>query len=272
MGQRERPGTIQRDRAHCNLRVGLPNDGWMSPPSQEFTAIGASQMEIPDGKQKQPDADLSEAMIWYMRSKAKRLAAAEMREFESWLHRAPENASALLTIAEREHHATSHRRSTSRLNRARVRIERLNRVASQASTKLGAISQDYLRHLKKRYFWPKLGLLTATACSAAGWLIYQDTRLLKIGTVAFVCFLLLTIREAVVGFRIANGYFGTTESEVRDFISFVGAHRNDIDFTDDLPADRSHEGRDEEKKEGADSPRPRLIAGAGLKAGESGAR
>jgi len=171
-------------------------------------------------------------MIWYMRSKAKHLPAAEMQEFERWLHRSPENASALLTIAERDHHASPRRRSTTRLKRARARLMHLNRVASQATTKHSAISQDYFRHLKRRYFWPKLGLLTATACSAAGWLIYQDSRLLKIGTVAFVCFLLLTIREAVVGFRVANGYFGTTESEVRDFISFIGSHRDDIDFTD----------------------------------------
>src|SRR5687768_14224696 len=106
-------------------------------PPKSFTAIRATKMAIPDGKQRQPDADLSEAMIWYMRSKAKHLPAEEMREFERWLHRAPENASALLSIAERDHHVISRRRSTNRLNRARARLQDLKRAASRAGTKHG---------------------------------------------------------------------------------------------------------------------------------------
>lgn len=169
-------------------------------------------MEMPDGKRRQPDAD-SEAMIWYMRSKAKHLPAEEMREFERWLHGAPENASALLAIAERDRRVIS-------------------RVPS-ADSKQQSISYEYLRHLKKQYFLPKMGLLAATLCGVAGWIFLQDLRLLKLAAVSFGCFALLIIREFVVGFRIASGYFGSTESEVRDFIQFITAHRHDIDFTDD---------------------------------------
>lgn len=170
-------------------------------------------MEMPDGNRRQPDAD-SEAVIWYMRSKAKHLPAEEMRDFESWLRRSPENAAALLAIAERDHRVTP-------------------RVASQVSRKGSSISHEYLKHLKKQYFWPKMGLLAATLCAVAGWLFLQDMRLLKLAAVAFGCLVLLMIREVVIGLRVANGYFGTTESEVRDFIQFITAHCDHIDFTDE---------------------------------------
>lgn len=190
-------------------------------------------MAMPDGKQRRPEADLSEAIIWYMRSKAKHLPAEEMREFESWLHGSPENAAALLTLAEREHHITARRRSTSKLTQARARLLLMDRPGSQISTEHSAISHDYFRHLKRKYLLPKIGLLAATVCGVAGWMFLLDTRLLKVAAVAFGCFLLVMIREAVVGYRVANGYFGTTESEVRDFIKFITAHRDRIDFTDE---------------------------------------
>ena len=97
-------------------------------------------MEMPDGKQRQPDVDLSEAVIWYMRSKAKHLPVEEMHEFESWLQRSPENATVLLTLAEREHRVTARRRSASRLRRVPA------------------------------YLLAKIGLLAAALCAVAGWM------------------------------------------------------------------------------------------------------
>ena len=147
-----------------------------------------------------------------MRSKAKHLPAEEMREFENWLHCSPENASALLAIAETDR-----------------RVDR----PSQAVRQHSSISHEYLRHLKKQYFLPKMGLFAAALCGVVGWILLQDMRLLKLAAVAFGCFVLLMIREIVVGFRVTNGYFGTTESEVRDFIQFITTHRDEIDFTDE---------------------------------------
>src|SRR5687767_15999921 len=67
-----------------------------------LTAIAATDMEMPEGKQQPPKADLHEAVLWYLRSKAKHLPTEEMHEFVSWLRRSPANASALLRIAEED--------------------------------------------------------------------------------------------------------------------------------------------------------------------------
>ena len=94
------------------------------------------------------------------------------------------------------------------------------------------LSLSYLKHVKRRHLLPKIGLLAVALCGRAGWMFLQDVRPLKIAAVCGVCFLLLLVREAVIGFRVMKGFFGSTESEVRDFVKFIASHRGDIDFTD----------------------------------------
>jgi hypothetical protein len=189
-------------------------------------------MEMPDGKQRQPRADLSEAALWYLRSKAKHLPTEEIQEFASWLRRSPENASALLSIATRDHQRHFRRRATITFKQALMHVLRMDRANSHAHTQHRTLSYRYFDHVKRKYFLPKLALLAVCACGVAGWIFLQDVRLLKIAIVAFVGFLLLMIREAVIGFRVVSGYFGSTESEVRDFVKFITAHGGEIDFTD----------------------------------------
>jgi hypothetical protein len=194
-------------------------------------------MEMPDGKQRQPDADLSEAALWYLRSKAKHLPSEERDEFAKWMRHSPENIAAILSIATMDRHGVPRWREAGRVKQLlmliAMRMLRLRRAESHESTKHRAISHSYFKHLKRKYFWPKLGLLAATLCSVAGWICFEDVRPLKLAAVAFGCLLLLVIREAVVGFRVTKGYFGTTESEVRDFVKFIRTHPEDIDFTDE---------------------------------------
>lgn len=168
-----------------------------------------------------------------MRSKAKHLPAEEMREFESWLRRSPENASALLSIAARDRHGKSRHRSTNRLKRVLRQVLRQDSRASEASAERGAISKDYFKHLRKKYLLPKIALLATALCGVAGYLFLQDDRLLQVSGIAFGCFSLLWIREVVVGLRIKHGYFGSTESEVRDFVTYISRYRDEIDFTDE---------------------------------------
>lgn len=165
-------------------------------------------MEMPEGKQRQPNA-LHEAAIWYLRSMAKHLSSNEREELASWLRQSPEHASAFFLIR-------------------RV----VQRAKPRRATKHRALSLIYYKHVKQRSLYPKIGLLAIAVCGAAAWMFLDDARPLKIGVFAFACFLALVLRDVVVGFRVANGYFGSTESEVRDFIKFITAHRGDIDFTD----------------------------------------
>jgi hypothetical protein len=183
-------------------------------------------MEMPDGKQRQPNV---EAALWYLRSKARSLPTQEVREFASWLRRSPENASALLSIATRAHRG--HReRATSRFKRALACMLGLDRPKSLAQADHRTLSRRYFDHVKRKYLLPKLGLLVVALCGLAGWMFLDDTRALKIASVALVGLSLLMIKEAVIGFRVMSGYFGSTESEVRDFVKFITAHGEDIDF------------------------------------------
>lgn len=155
-----------------------------------------------------------------------------MQEFASWVRRSPENASALLSLATKAYPRNSRRHSTSTFKQALMHVLRMDRAKSQPSTERRALSYRYLDHVKRKYFIPKFALLAVTVAGVAGWMFLQDVRPLKVAAVAFACFLLLTIREAVIGFRVVSGYFGSTESEVRDFVKFITTHRGDIDFTD----------------------------------------
>lgn len=203
-----------------------------SSPVTEVVTSGATDMEMPDGKERQPAVDISEAALWFLRSKAKYLQADEMQEFSSWLRRSPENAAALLTLAKMDRRVVPRRRSTSRFKQALTGWLRWERAETQTTTKHRALSLSYLKHVRQKHFLPKIGLLAVAVCGVAGWMFLGDVRPLKIAVVSFVCFLLLMVREAVIGFRVMNGYFGSTESEVRDFVEFIAAHRGDIDFTD----------------------------------------
>ena len=165
-------------------------------------------MKIHEGKQHQPSA-LHEATIWYLRSMAKHLSTGERDELATWLRQSPEHASAFFLI-----------RSV------------VSRAGPRPSTKRSALSHSYCKHVKQQSLYLKIALIVIAMCGVAGSMLLQDTRPLKIGAFAAGCFLLLVLRDAVVGFRVANGYFGSTKSEVRDFIKFITKHRGDINFTD----------------------------------------
>lgn len=176
---------------------------------------------MPDGKQRQPSADLCEAALWYLRSKAKYLPTEEMQEFSSWLRRSPENASALLLIATRDHRRAYRQSATNRFKQALVCVLRRDRVQSRAEHR--SLARRYFDHVKRKYLLPKIGLLAVAACGVAGWMFLDDVRSLQIAAVAFVGLVLLMIKEAVIGLRVVSGYFGSTESEVRELIKFIAA-------------------------------------------------
>jgi len=188
-------------------------------------------MEIPEGKQRQSNADLYEAALWYLRSKAKDLPTEEMQEFASWLQRSPENASALLRIAEVEGCVIPRRRA-GRFKQIVARALGLELAHTQTTSKHRALSLSYYKHMRQKSQYPKIGLLLVALCGVGTWMFLGDARPAKIAVVAFACFALLMIREAVVRFRVEHGYFGNTESEVRDFVKYIVARRGDIDFTD----------------------------------------
>lgn len=182
-------------------------------------------MEMPDGKQRQPDADLSEAALWYLRSKAKYLQTEEIREFASWLRRSPQNASALLSIATRDHQRFARQSATNRFKQALLRVVRTDRAQSRTEDR--SLSYRYFYHLKRKYLFPKLGLLAVVVCGGIGWMFLDDGRSAKIAAAGGVGLLLLKIKETVVGFRVVSGYFGSKGSEVRDLLKFISAHYAD---------------------------------------------
>lgn len=182
-------------------------------------------MEMPDGKQRQPTADVSEAALWYLRSKAKYLQTEEIREFASWLRSSPENASTLLSIATRDHQRLARQSVTNRLRQAFLRALRTDRAQSRSDDR--SLSYRYFDHLKRKYLLPKLGLFAVVACGGASWMFLDDARSAKIAAVALAGLLLLKIKETVVGFRVVSGYFGSTQSEVRDLLKFISARYDD---------------------------------------------
>jgi ferric-dicitrate binding protein FerR (iron transport regulator) len=188
----------------------------------DFIAFGATAMEMPGGKQRQSNADLSEAALWYVRSKAKYLPTDEIRELASWLRRSPENASALLAIATRDHQRISGQSATHRLKQAVACVLRGARAKSQAAEHR-ALAHRYFDHVKRKYLLPKRGLCVIATVGLAAWMFLDDVRSLQIAAAAFAGFLLLKVKEAVIGFRIVSGYFGTTETEARDLIEFIQA-------------------------------------------------
>lgn len=165
-------------------------------------------MEMPEGKQRQPNAEVCEAALWYLRSKAKELSPDEMREFWRWVQGSPKNLATLLQFADID-------------PRVIPRIELTH-----------ALSLTYYKHVKRQTLYPKIGLIAVALCGVACWMFLDDLRPLKIAAVAVACFLLMLVREAVLRFRVENGYFGGTESEVRDFLEFITKRRGEIDFTD----------------------------------------
>jgi ferric-dicitrate binding protein FerR (iron transport regulator) len=182
-------------------------------------------MEMPDGKQRHPAADLSEAALWYVRSKAKYLPTEEIHELSSWLRRSPQNSSAWMSIATRDRQRFSRGSATTRFAQALRHVFGADRAKSRNEHR--SLSHRYFYHLKRKYLFPKLGLFAVTVCGLAAWVFVDDMRSMKIAAAAFVGLALLKVQEIVIGFRVVSGYFGSTESEVRHFIKFITAHYGD---------------------------------------------
>lgn len=178
-------------------------------------------MDVLDGKQRHSNADLPEAALWYLRSKSKYLSRDEMRELASWLRRSPENASALLAIAAGEHRQSSRHGAFGTIKQMLMCAWQVNNTNSKEYTEHRTLSYRYLDHIKRKYLFPRWGLIALALCGLAAWMSSQDVRALKIAVVAFAGCLLLTIRQGLIRLRVASGDFGSTESEARELIKFV---------------------------------------------------
>lgn len=68
----------------------------------------------------------------------------------------------------------------------------------------------------------------------------RDATMITIATVICIIFLLAILRQAIMMWRMRKGYFGSSEHEVRELLSFAMQHQTPDDFFDDngniLPA------------------------------------
>ena len=223
MGARVLQGDIQ-SRRPVYLGEAVANT---SATEQHPTAVIVA---MPERKQHPPDAAINEAVLWLLRSR--HLSIGERRELARWLRRSPGNVSALLLLTAVLRRPVIHRRPANWFERALTWLLPAPRVDVRSCSRQYALSLSYLEHVRKRYFRPKIALLCVAVFGVACWWVLDDLRPLNVALVAFAGFLLLIAREVVVGYRIVHGYFGNTESEVREFVKFITEHRADIDFTD----------------------------------------
>lgn len=95
-----------------------------------------------------------------------------------------------------------------------------------------AISLVYLKHFKNKNKFIKFLLLRFSGTAGIISYIYGDTDFIFLAIIAIVLFCLIESREIVIGHRIRNGWFGTTNAEARDMIIFLIENADNIDFTD----------------------------------------
>ncbi len=114
----------------------------------------------------------------------------------------------------------------------RNRMRRLN-IAVRSRAREIAISLTYLNHIRRESASTKVALAVVGTLCATTHLRYQDLMLLPIAVACIVMLSLILLKEMVVEYRVRNGYFGTTRSEVKDLLTFMIANSNDIDFHDD---------------------------------------
>lgn len=98
-------------------------------------------------------------------------------------------------------------------------------------TKDLAVSLTYLWYLREKGTRVKLALLFAATSFLIASLWFENAGLVQVAAVLVAYAAFLAIKEAVVEYRVSNGLFGGTESEVRDLIKFIIDHAEKIDFT-----------------------------------------
>lgn len=95
-----------------------------------------------------------------------------------------------------------------------------------------AISLAYLHHIKKRNSGQKLALIVLAFFFYIAFIKTGNQISQAFSLVNMIAWILITVKEMVVEYRIGCGYFGTNQVEAREILRFIVERSDDIDFTD----------------------------------------
>ncbi len=113
-----------------------------------------------------------------------------------------------------------------------VAASRLRIIKKSNSAREEAISFAYLRHTKKRNAGPKLALIVAALLFFGVSIGIHDPSLQALSFFTAGTWILITLKEMAIEYRIGCGYFGTNQTEAREILRFIVDRSEDIDFND----------------------------------------
>jgi hypothetical protein len=96
---------------------------------------------------------------------------------------------------------------------------------------------QYLRHLKRKSYYPKLILLGVTTGCAVASVLWNKPVILGFASIPLFTFALITLRESVTAYKLSSA-IPETESEIQDLLKFILDHPIDIELTDPISKPR----------------------------------
>lgn len=115
---------------------------------------------------------------------------------------------------------------------AEIAMRTLSSAGRAVAAREVAISISYLESVKKRSLRAKIGLLVCSALLLSASFAFPQLELLDAAVTSSGVLGLLFFKDALLEYRIRNGFFGTNRSEARDLIEYLASNSEDIDFTD----------------------------------------
>jgi len=115
---------------------------------------------------------------------------------------------------------------------AQMALKTLSAAGRTGAAREVAISISYLESVKKRTLRAKIGLLLCSVLLLSTSFAFPGLELLDAAATSSGVLGLLFLRDALLEYRIRNGFFGTSRSEAKDLVEYLVSNSEDIDFTD----------------------------------------
>lgn len=186
-------------------------------------------MGMPRSKQSEPDAGGKLAQEWMVLLQDSALTGEQKAAYVRWLKQSPAHIRAMLELFQVGELLRNGKDDSSSQEPTSSVVALRSALVSQLRG--FALSSTYLAHFRKhnRIIRIVLGSLSL-ALFILPWLGLAAT--IPAANLCAGFFVIVALKEAVVGYRVSRGFFGSTDAEARTLIRFLVENSDRIDFDD----------------------------------------
>lgn len=199
-----------------------------------MSPTGHTGMESARGNAREKKIKTRVAMHWYLKAYGNELTRKERKQFFAWLKKSPANVAELIGVLNLQDRVCARRLRD--MSQPPARLETFARRASPLRARndlLGlALSSTYLLHLRKENLPAELALGGMALLTILAALVLGIPGALSVSGACLGFLATLALRNAVIGYRVSRGLFGSTAAEARLLLRFLIKNSTTIDFDD----------------------------------------